>query len=97
MREKYPACAGVSSIWCSVILYFRNPKPWIPHHQASELFQRWAPTCQDTTLVASISDEVESLTLLSQEMFTDKTQQDSLLHDDLGHWALSLASSREER
>ena len=31
------------------------------------------------TLVASISDEVESLTLLSQEMFTDKPRQDSLL------------------
>ena len=78
-ENKYPACAGVGlELGVLRIIYFHEkPKnvdtapPGI-----AKLFQKMGQSTQAKykTLQALVSQDVESLTLLSQEMFDDKTQ-----------------------
>ena len=78
-EKKYPACAGVSfQFGVLTILYFHEKPETVDTAPPGigRFFQKMGQSTQakHKTLVASISNEVESLTLLSQEMFNDKTQ-----------------------
>lgn len=79
-ENKYPACAGVSfEFGILSILYFHEKPQTVDTAPPGigRFFQKMGQSTQAKykTVRATISDEVESLTLLSQEMFKDKTQE----------------------
>ena len=102
-ENKYPACAGVSFDFGTLsILYFHEKPQTVdtaPPGIAS-FFQKMGQSTQakPKTVKASINDEVESLTLLSQEMFKDKNWRKNLgggwLFDPWPTWFTCWESGR---
>lgn len=80
-NDIYPSCAGVAcSLGVSITIFYFNEK-----HQnvdtapgaITKMFQKLGQMTQQDrykTLIASINDEIESLTLLSQELFDNKAE-----------------------